>query len=91
MPHAARAQSVGSKPSPLIYLCLCAATLPVVGADRTDVRRSGWRGGEGWLPAGVNDGTTVNRRVHSEATRPPDELYCYLPLAYTRLVYVSTV
>ena len=66
-------------------LCLCAATLPVVGADRTDVRRSGRRGGEGWLPAGVNDGTTVNRRVHSEATRPPDELYCYLPLAYTRL------
>ena len=88
MPHAARAQSVGSKPSPL---CLCAATLPVVGADRTDVRRSGRRGGEGWLPAGVNDGTTVNRRVHSEVTRPPDGLYCYLPLAYTRLVYVSTV
>jgi hypothetical protein len=84
----ARAQSVGSKPSPL---CLCAATLPVVGADRTDVRRSGRRGGEGWLPAGVNDGTTVNRRVHSEATRPPDELYYYLPLTYTRLVYVSTV
>ena len=30
MPHAARAQSVGSKPSPL---CLCAATLPVVSCE----------------------------------------------------------
>ena len=61
------------------------------GLDRTDVRRSGRRGGQGWLPAGVSDRPTVNTCVHSDDTRPPDELYCYMTQDYIRLAYVSTI